>query len=213
MSHPKADWPAKPPARVSPLVGGGRCAAVLGPVIQPAAHTPSPLMPSAPTPLTFFPARPLGEVDAVVMQAAPHRDRAGVGFRRGDVGTHTSRTIMLAELGTLFDAVPAAASEEEIAVAIRQANCLGKQTAATRRSTRQRLAELYGLDPHVPVYRVLRRLWQLDVADVCLRSHRAVVDELVVGLPRLLFVLAFVSCGRSCSQRGRKRRLLHTTDM
>ena len=164
VSHPKADWPAKPPARVSPLVGGGRCAAVLGPVIQPAAHMPSPLMPSAPTPLTFFPARPLGEVDAVVMQAAPHRDRAGVGFRRGDVGTHTSRTIMLAELGTLFDAVPAAASEEEIAVAIRQANCLGTQTAATRRSTRQRLAELYGLDPHVPVYRVLRRLWQLDVA-------------------------------------------------
>ena len=38
LSHPKADWPANLPARVSPLVGGGRCAAVLGPVIQPAAH-------------------------------------------------------------------------------------------------------------------------------------------------------------------------------
>lgn len=121
-------------------------------------------MPTAPPPLQFFATRPLGEVDALVAQAPPRRDRAGVGFRRGDVGTHSSRTIMVAELGTLFDTVPAAASEEEIAAAICQSNCLGKQTAATRRSTRQRLTELYGLDPHVPIYRVLRRLWPLDVA-------------------------------------------------
>ena len=112
----------------------------------------------------FFPTRPSGVADALVVQVSPRRDRADIGFRRGDVGTHTSRTIMLAELGALFNAVPAAASAEEIAAAICQSNCLGKQTAATRRSTRQRLAELYGLDPHVPVYRVLRRLWQLDVA-------------------------------------------------
>ncbi len=135
-----------------------------GAVSSRAAYTPLPLMHPSPTPLVFFPARPSGDVDALVVQASPRRDRADVGFRRGNVGTHTSRTIMLAELGTLFDAVPAAATEEEIAAAIREANCLGKQTAATRRSTRQRLAELYGLNPHVPVYRVLRRLWQLDVA-------------------------------------------------
>jgi hypothetical protein len=45
-------------------------------------------------------------------------------------------------------------------------------------------------------------LWDLDVADVCLRSDRTVVYELVVGLARLFVVLALVSCGRSCSQRG-----------
>jgi hypothetical protein len=90
------------------------------------------------------------------------RDVDGVGFRRGDVGTHTSRTIMLAELTTLFNAVPTAATGEEIAVAIRHANCLGKATASTRRLTHQRLNELYALDPQVPIYRVLRRLWDLD---------------------------------------------------
>ena len=52
------------------------------------------------------PVRP-GGVDALVAQPPPRRDRAGVGFRRGDVGT-----IVLAELGTLFDAVPADATED-----------------------------------------------------------------------------------------------------
>jgi hypothetical protein len=64
-------------------------------------------MATTPPPLQFFATRPPGEVDALVAQPPPRLDRAGVGFRRGDVGT-----IVLAELGTLFDAVPAAATED-----------------------------------------------------------------------------------------------------
>ena len=117
-------------------------------------------MTAAPPPLPFFPTRPLaGGVD---MNAPPVRDRDGVGFRRGDVGTHSSRTLMLVELSALFDVVPAKASEDEIASAVRQGNCLGKSTASTRRLTHQRLTELYALDPRVPIYRVLRRLWELE---------------------------------------------------
>lgn len=113
------------------------------------------------TPIPFFPQRAAIEIK-VGPKPRAYRDVDGVGFRRGDVGTHTSRTIMLAELTTLFNAVPTAATGEEIAVAIRHANCLGKATASTRRLTHQRLNELYALDPQVPIYRVLRRLWDLD---------------------------------------------------
>jgi hypothetical protein len=84
------------------------------------------------------------------------------GFRFGDKGTHTSRTIMLAELTDLLAELPADSSRDDYAAAIIEDNILGKQTAATRRLTKQRLKELYGLDRQIPVFRVLRRLWNLD---------------------------------------------------
>jgi hypothetical protein len=111
--------------------------------------------------LPFFPSRVAIEIK-VGPKSRAYRDVDGVGFRRGDVGTHTSRTIMLAELTALCDAVPATASAEDITIATRQGNCLGKSTTSTRRLTHQRLTELYALDPDVPIYRVLRRLWDLD---------------------------------------------------
>jgi hypothetical protein len=117
----------------------------------------------AATALPFFPQRAASEVEAGP-KSRSYRERDGIGFRRGEVGTHTSRTIMLAELTALFDAVPATASEFDITAAIRNANCLGKSTSSTRRLTHQRLSELYALDPHVPIYRVLRRLWSLEPA-------------------------------------------------
>ena len=87
-----------------------------------------------------------------------------VGLRTGATGVHTSRTIMLSELAGVFAAVSAEASRSDYAVAIIQENCLQKPTVASRRATNQRLAELYTLDPTVPIFRILRRLWDLDVA-------------------------------------------------
>ncbi len=84
------------------------------------------------------------------------------GFRFGDRGTHTSRTIMLAELGQLLEVTPSDADRAALTAAIVEDNVLGKQTLATRRLTNQRLRELYGLDPGIAVFRVLRRLWHLD---------------------------------------------------
>lgn len=86
------------------------------------------------------------------------------GLRFGDKGTHTSRTIMLSELADLLGSVPQSAGREDYAAAIITDNVLGKATVATRRSTNQRLGELYGLDPRLPVFRVLRRLWAVDGA-------------------------------------------------
>lgn len=84
------------------------------------------------------------------------------GIRTGNKSTHTSRTMMLADLEHLFDAVPAEARRPDYQSAIVDLNCLGKDTVATRRLAFQRLSELYALDPSIPLFRVLRRLWPLD---------------------------------------------------
>ena len=93
--------------------------------------------------------------------------RAGAeaaGFRLGARGTHTSRTIMLAELEAVLAAAGADAARVDYAAAIVEGNCLSKPTAATRRLSCQRLRELHGLDPALPLFRVLRRLWAFDPA-------------------------------------------------
>lgn len=69
---------------------------------------------------------------------------------------------MLEELKLALGAVPHGSARADYQRAIVDSNCLRKATAATRRSSFQRLSELYGLDPAVPVFRVLRRLWDLD---------------------------------------------------
>lgn len=84
------------------------------------------------------------------------------GFRSGALGTHSSRTIMLADIQSLLAAVPKAASKEDYRHAIIEGNVLGKKTVSTRVASAKRLSELYNLDPAVPVYRLLRLFWDLD---------------------------------------------------
>lgn len=88
------------------------------------------------------------------------QERAGLRF--GEKGTHTSRTMMSTELTELFEVAPKDATREDYAAAIIEENALGKATTSNRRSTNQRLGELYGLDPSIPVFRVLLRLWEVD---------------------------------------------------
>ena len=95
----------------------------------------------------------------------PRMKAREIGFRFGDRGTHTSRTMMLAELGAILDAVGETAERDDYTSAIIDGNCLLKATAATRRLSSQRLSELYGLDPGLPLFRVLRRLWKIDRAN------------------------------------------------
>jgi len=72
--------------------------------------------------------------------------------------------MMFSELAAVLAATADGASREDYAAAIIEGNCLAKATAATRRLTNQRLGELYGLDPQIPIFRVLRRLWPVDRA-------------------------------------------------
>lgn len=86
-----------------------------------------------------------------------------IGFRLGDKGTHTSRTIMLDELSVLLRVASSWAKRAEYRTLIIEDNCLGKRTAATRKLSDQRLSELYALDPGVLLFRIMRQLWQADV--------------------------------------------------
>lgn len=94
------------------------------------------------------------------LAALPPRQAAFWGFRSGARGTHSCRTMMLAELSLLLAAVPGAASRREYAQAVIGENCLGKRTASNRKLSFQRLSELYGLDAQLPLFRVLRGLWR-----------------------------------------------------
>jgi hypothetical protein len=69
---------------------------------------------------------------------------------------------MLEELHGVLSQLPAEANRADYTEAIVEHNALGKQTESTRRLTDQRLGELYALDIHVPLFRVLRQLWSLD---------------------------------------------------
>jgi hypothetical protein len=84
------------------------------------------------------------------------------GFRWGEKGTHTSRTIMLDELRAVFAGCGPDAKRSDYLAAINEDNCLGKRTAATRKLSSQRLSELYALDPEVPLFWVMRRCWYAD---------------------------------------------------
>ena len=89
--------------------------------------------------------------------------RFGFSFERG--GAHSSRTIMLDELETLFSFVDRPdANKAEFLHAINESNCLGKRSGKTRLLTYRHLVDLYALDPGVTIYRAMRFFWQRDPA-------------------------------------------------
>lgn len=69
---------------------------------------------------------------------------------------------MFAELRELLDTLPGDADQAAYSEAVVTDNALGKATVASRYHSRQRLRELYGCDPRIPLFRVLRQLWALD---------------------------------------------------
>jgi hypothetical protein len=82
------------------------------------------------------------------------------GFRNGVNSVHTSRTMMLGELSHLFASTAKDASHARYWAACTEENILGKKTSVTRKRTVERLTQLYGLDPSIPIFRILRLLWQ-----------------------------------------------------
>lgn len=86
-----------------------------------------------------------------------------LGFRNERNSPHSSRTIMLQELTTLLEHVPNAnATVKEYRAAIIEQNCLGKRSEKTRVLTSRHMAELFGLDTELPVFRGLHFLWSRD---------------------------------------------------
>ena len=106
---------------------------------------------------------PILKENALLRDSEASQPWIKAGFRIGDKGTHTSRTIMFKELDLLFEDQEQGAPREAYVSAIIDQNCLGKRTVSTRKLTCQRLSELYGLDPSIPLFRILRHLWKVDM--------------------------------------------------
>jgi len=83
-------------------------------------------------------------------------------FRVANSATHTNKTLMLLELETLLAEVPTDAPAKTYREAIVEENVMGKHTLSTRKETASRLTALQGLDPNKPLFRVLRRLLDVD---------------------------------------------------
>src|SRR5271157_1865110 len=84
------------------------------------------------------------------------------GFRNGNSSVHTSRTMMLAELDQLLAGTAANSPKQSYWEASIEHNVLGKRTPVTRKRSVERLTELYGLDPAIPIFRIFRQLWQAE---------------------------------------------------
>jgi hypothetical protein len=87
--------------------------------------------------------------------------RFGFSFKRG--GTHTSRSMMLDDLGTLLDTVgdpdaPRTAYRE----AVVGQNCLGKRSGNNRHLTYSHLLSLYSFTPSNVLFRAMRFFWSRD---------------------------------------------------
>ena len=80
------------------------------------------------------------------------------GYKFGQSGAHSARSIMLVELRTLFVATPTDALQDQYKTDICDYNLLDKPTVKSRTLTYRHLIDLYGMSPDVPLFRVFRRL-------------------------------------------------------
>ncbi|MBM9537897.1 hypothetical protein [Desulfobulbus alkaliphilus] len=88
--------------------------------------------------------------------------RFGFSFERG--GAHTSRTMMLEELGALLTYVDRPEADKcDYLQAIDDENCLGKRSGKTRALTYRHLVDLYSLDATCGLFRALLYFWNRDI--------------------------------------------------
>jgi hypothetical protein len=92
----------------------------------------------------------------------PERTLLKYGYKFGQSGAHSARSMMLAELMTLFEATSADCSQEQYRSDICDFNVLDKPTTKSRSLTYRHLVDLYGMECSIPLFRVFRKLWSLD---------------------------------------------------
>lgn len=84
------------------------------------------------------------------------------GFKFGKAGVHIRRTMMLSELQLLFPVTSITSTLEEYKAEVIEHNCLNKPTKNACKYTFEPLKALYTLDTNIPLFRVLRQLWDVD---------------------------------------------------
>ena len=87
----------------------------------------------------------------------------GYGFRYTRNGAHSARTIMIDELELLFAVIEDVSAPHQTYIdAIVLDNCLGKGSEKSRILTARHLTDLYGLNPELAVFRLLRFFMERD---------------------------------------------------
>lgn len=85
------------------------------------------------------------------------------GFRFNRSGGHSARTIMVNELELLFSYVKDIDAPKQTYIdAIVSDNCLGKPSTNSRIITSQIISTMYGFDPEIPLFRLLRFFFSKD---------------------------------------------------
>lgn len=118
------------------------------------------------------------------------------GYKFGQSGAHSARSMMLAELVTLFEKTSSDYSQKRYRLDICDYNVLDKSTTKSRALTYRHLIDLYSMDCRIPLFRVFRRLWSLDPSaqqvlamqmsltrDPLLRSTLPLIRGLDIGVP------------------------------
>ena len=84
------------------------------------------------------------------------------GYKFGQNGAHSARSMMLVELVTLFEKNSSGCNQEQYRLDICDFNVLDKPTTKSRTLTYRHLVDLYGMDCSIPLFRVFRQLWSLE---------------------------------------------------
>lgn len=84
------------------------------------------------------------------------------GYKFGQSGAHSARSMMLEELRSLFGPAAPDSTQEHYRSEICDHNLLDKPTVKSRKLTYRHLVDLYGLSADIPLFRVFRTLWPLS---------------------------------------------------
>lgn len=84
------------------------------------------------------------------------------GFSAKLTGGHMARSMMFEEMRIIQESLPLEAKKEDFKRAIVEENILGKPTQSSREKSFHHLLELYGMDPGLALFRVLRTLGSAD---------------------------------------------------
>ena len=107
------------------------------------------------------------------------------GYKYGQSGAHSARSMMLEELRSLFQATAPDATQAHYQSEICDHNLLDKPTIKSRKLTYRHLVDLYGLSADIPLFRVFRMLWPLsDAAQPVLALQLALLRDPLLRLSR-----------------------------
>lgn len=84
------------------------------------------------------------------------------GYKFGQSGAHSARSMMLADLQTLFGVTDIEASQKQYETEICDHNVLEKPTTKSRNLTYRHLVDLFGMNTRLVMFKVFRQLWIVD---------------------------------------------------